>query len=99
MGSGGGYWWPKPDQTPAPSPRPQDKPTEDHLIHNYQAVRLDVAELEEMLGSPHHGLSDKELKRLDKSVVLMKAGAKVLKKVIRARGYRELKPAALREPA
>lgn len=80
--------------------KPGDKETESLLIADYQSIRLDIAEIEKIAGSDR-GLTDDEIKRLDKSIVLMKVGAKMIKKILRARGYRELKPVTLRtdEPA
>lgn len=74
--------------------KPGDAETEILLIADYQSIRLDIAEIEKVAGSDR--LTDDEQKSLDKSVVLMKVGAKMIKKILRARGYRELKPASLR---
>jgi hypothetical protein len=62
---------------------------EDMLLSAYRTLRLDAHDLEELIGSNPDGLTEQDLKRLDKALVLMKAGFKVVKKVLRAHGYTE----------
>jgi hypothetical protein len=86
---GGSYpyiprWEPKP--TPAqPDPPQEPNPTQQHLLRDYQNIRLDIADLERLLGTIND-LSEKDLKECDKAVVLMKAGAKLIKKRLRVAG-------------
>lgn len=63
------------------------------LLLIYGDLRLDCDQLEEMLGAPSSDLTEKDLKRLDKAVTIIKVGFKLIKKVLRAHGYVErLKP-------
>jgi len=88
---GGTRWWPayepaKP--TPAePNPPQSPTPTEQRLLTDYQNLRLDIAAFEEVLGSDA-GLSERDGKEFDKAVVLLKAGAKLIKRRLRKHGYR-----------
>lgn len=76
-----------PQPTPK-RPEPPKKPTdtEQHLLSGYQNIRLDVETVEEILGS-ENDLSDFERKQLDKAVVLMRVGSKMLKTILRKRGF------------
>jgi hypothetical protein len=66
--SGGPPW-------PRPWPRPRT------IEEAYQALRAECANLEELIEAGP--LTEKEAKRLDKAVVVMKAGLKIAKKAIR----------------
>lgn len=90
---------PKPS-APKPAPEPETPkdptPTEDLLARTYAGLRLEIAELEVLMAGGE-GLSERDLKRLDKGVVLMKVGAKLVKRVLRTHGARGRLKA--REPA
>lgn len=93
-----GYSWPY-SPRPAPPPKPPEWPidapaTEQHLHQAYANYRIETAELEHLLAGADD-LTEDEQKRLDKAVVLIKVGAKLIKKVLRGRGWRRLKPAEL----
>lgn len=90
------YWRPEPRREyprPRPEKPPADEPTpeSDAVLHTYQNMRLDCIELEELIGNGE-GLSEKDLKRLDKAVTVIKVGFKLIKMVLRAHGYRQVKP-------
>ena len=94
MGGSYPYRWLEPDEPEKPkNPSPQ----EDALLRSYGGIRLDVVEIEELLSSPSDDWSDEDLKRLDKAVTVIKAGAKIVKKVLKAHGARtkEMKESAL----
>lgn len=63
-------------------------PDEKLLAHLYGNFRTDLDELEELIASGEH-FSEKDLKRLDKAVTLMKVGAKYIKKVLHRHGWRK----------
>lgn len=77
---------------------PKKKEETDILAMTYQNLRIDGIELEELIGGAKH-LSDRDRKRLDKAVTVMKVGMKLIKKVLKAYGYRELKPTRQTENA
>lgn len=65
---------------------PEPTPETDHLARSYANFRIECAELEDMLGSAQ-GLTEKDLKRLDKAVTVMKVAFKIIAKVLRKKGY------------
>lgn len=78
-----------------PSQPKEDKPKtpqSEAVFTVYKNMRLDGIELEEIIGNGE-GLTAKDLKRLDKAVTVIKMGYKIIKMVLRAHGYREMKPA------
>ena len=83
-----------------PHPKPAPEPTKESalLLETYKSLRLDCIELEELIGNGR-GLSDKDLKRLDKAVTVMKVSFKIVKKVLRRHGFREMKPSSVFEPS
>lgn len=88
-----GHWtprWypPEPKREPPPAAPEKEReptPTEDVLLDAYQCLRLDIDELEQIIGGGD-GLTEDDLKRLDKAVTLIKVGAKMVKRVLRAHG-------------
>jgi hypothetical protein len=80
---------------PEPYNPPAD-PTPEQLVLAtlYQTLRLDMEEFESLIGKPDIGqvFTEKELKRLDKAVVLINTGLKITKKVLKAQGFTKLKP-------
>lgn len=62
-----------PKEVPRPPPQPQQI---------YKELRQQCADLERWLESNQGCISEKEFKRLDKAVVVMKAGFKIMKKAI-----------------
>ncbi len=98
-----GNYYRQPWTPPAKEPE-REKPTkeEDRLYRDYSNLRLDCIALEEFLGSDPHGMSEKDLKRLDKAVTVMKVAFKLIARVLRRHGYdpsRKRLPAALKEPS
>ena len=61
----------------------------------YVRLRQDCIDIEELIEEHGDVLTEKELKRLDKGVVVMKVGFKLVKKAIKARSLKVL----LREAA
>jgi hypothetical protein len=49
----------------------------------YQGLRIHCCDLEELIESDSGAFSEKDLKRLDKAVTVMKVGFKIMKKVVR----------------
>jgi len=88
MGSGFPSYWSPPAKDPVPD-RDETKPTptEDRLRRDYANLRLDCADLEELLGSTNTDLTGKDLKRLDKAVTVMKVAFKLIAKVLRRHGF------------
>lgn len=89
---GGSTYWPRyepPRPTPK-NPNPPKEPTEtdSRLLRDYQNLRLDCADLEELLGSDTVELSERDRKELDKAVVAMKIGFKLIKNRLRKRGWK-----------
>lgn len=66
------------------------------LIKAYQQLRLHIAAIE--IETETYTDED-ENKAFDKAIVLLKVGAKLIKKILKDRGFRELKPDELREAA
>jgi hypothetical protein len=78
-----------------------ENPTPEHLLLAtiYQTLRLDVEELENLIGEDCNTCTsvklvfdEKEHKRLDKATTIIKEGLKKVKKVLKAQGFSELKP-------
>jgi hypothetical protein len=96
-GWGGGRYWPQgvpsdvrrrdeaEERRRKQSPDAPD--TTDQLARSYANLRFECADLEAIIGADHGGLSDKELKRLDKAVTVMKVAFKIVAKVLRKHGY------------
>ncbi len=77
-----------PDKGPTQFP-----PTKDELLlANYKDIRFNIHEVEEIIASIEADgefddiWSEHDLKRLDKAVIVMKTGAKMLKKMLKKRG-------------
>lgn len=70
--------------------------TEDLLARAYADLRADCIAVEEIIGALNErpgGFTDKDLKRLDKGVTVIKVGFKLIKMVLRTHGFRNrLKP-------
>lgn len=60
----------------------------ERLSVGFLAVRGGVQSMEEAI--EQGGFTEAEIKELDKASVLIKVGAKMVKKVLVARGYRQL---------
>jgi hypothetical protein len=97
-------WYPpapsrKPKRVVEPDPQTPDAQfpdeadgTVDRMRSIYTNLRFECAELEHLIGAGQ--FSEQDMKRLDKAVVLMKVGFKILKKVARkASGGRKLERA------
>lgn len=71
------------------------------FISLYQQLRKTIHTLEQTCSSAeqHKQITEDECKSFDKSIVLLKVGAKLIKKILKARGFRELKPDELKEVA
>ena len=78
--------------------KPDEKPTdnEEKLAKLYQNMRIVAHQLEELIENGE-GFTEKELHRLDKSIVVQKVGFKMVKKILAKRGYSGLKRAAFRD--
>lgn len=72
-------------QTPDPQFPDEGDGTTDQMRSLYTNLRFECAELEMLIerGEKRGLLTEKELKRLDKAVTVMKVGFKILKKVAR----------------
>ena len=66
-------------------------PSEQKLIGIYSSTRLDIMELEHLIADGE-GLSEQDLKRLDKAVTVIKVGFKLVKLVLKKHGYQKTKP-------
>lgn len=73
------YYEPRKRTPKEPEPPQSPTPEEKDLLSHYQVLRMDIHNLETTMGN------DKEL---DKAVVLMKCGAKLLKQQLRKMGWR-----------
>lgn len=75
----------EPRQPSRREPNPPQEPTPDEqaMLRHYQNLRMDFDELE-MFAATRRGKTAKEL---DKAIVLMKVGAKLIKRRLRAFGY------------
>lgn len=72
---------PKPNQ-------PKQPPAEvENLARTYCNLRQDCVEMEELLAADPPALADKDRKRLDKAVTVMKVSFKLVAKVLRKHGY------------
>lgn len=62
-------------------------------LHQYNDLRFTCHELEELIASVEgsEDWSEKDLKRLDKAVTVMKVGFKIFKKVLKSRAKRQVK--------
>jgi hypothetical protein len=103
-GWGGGYYEP-PRPKPGSKERPQGEifpdtgptkfpPIKDQMAWiNYGNLRHEVHELECLIESVENDdrWTEKDLKRLDKAVTVMKAGFKIIKKALKSRERRRLK--------
>jgi len=78
--------WRGPYQAPS-----NPTPAETELANLYQLLRLNIEGVEELLDNPDN-FDARAIKRLDKSVTVLKAGVKTIKKVLKSRGFSELKP-------
>ncbi len=80
----GDWWYPtqpryEPKPTPArPNPPPEPTPEEDALLAHYFALRLEISQMEDIVGDD---------KSLDKAVVLLKTGCKLIKRRLRRIGF------------
>lgn len=82
MGGYGRPWFP----TPVHRPQEDDPPTPtDQIARSYANLRFECADLEAIIGAG--GISDKDLKRLDKAVTVMKVTFKIIARVLRSHGY------------
>lgn len=83
-----GRYYRQPWSPPKEEPE-RERPTkeEDRLYRDYANLRLDCTALEEFLGSNPDGMSEKDLKRLDKAVTVMKVAFKLIARVLRRHGY------------
>ena len=100
MGGGGGWrvpQWEPPPEKKKEKKRKEEKPTEDEekLAAIYQDMRVATARLEQLIESST--LSAKDLHRLDKSVVVQKVGYKMIKKILKKKGFKELKRLAFQD--
>lgn len=78
-----------PEFYPEPKPDKSDDspdPVKDYVRHMYSNLRNDIVDLEEFISSSD--LTEDEIKRLDKSVTLLKVGSKYIKKFMRERGVK-----------
>lgn len=75
------------------------KKSEKELIKIYKNLRLATIELEEFLEKYFEtaDMTAKEYHRLDKSVVIQKVGFKLVKKILKGRGFKGLKAEAIKE--
>ena len=64
-------------------------PVSDVLANDHIRLRDVLEDVEELATMP--GWSEKESKRLDKAIVLTKVGAKMIAKVLKARGYKKVR--------
>jgi hypothetical protein len=103
MGGGGGWY---PSYPPYPcEPEPVRGPPRDKkgrfipksqidglAIDQYNNLRFTCHELEELISvvEDHPDWSEKDLKRLDKAVTVMKVGFKIMKKVLKSRAKRSV---------
>lgn len=87
MGRGNPWRWDPPAKDPVPDRENGPTPTEDRLRRDYANLRLDCADLEELLGASPSDLTAKDLKRLDKAVTVMKVAFKIVAKVLRGHGF------------
>ena len=71
--------------------------SEEELIAVYQNLRLATIELEKFLEKyfKTNDLTEVEYHRLDKSVVIQKVGFKLVKKILKDRGFKGLKAEAM----
>lgn len=71
---------------------PHEPPPENNLLaHIYGELRHHGDELESLLGAldiDPRGFTEEDRKRLDKAVVVMKVGFKIVKRVLRNHGFR-----------
>jgi hypothetical protein len=74
------YGWPR--NTPADIPDSFCS-----LLGEYQNIRLDLESLEELAAQPDPEFSEDELKKLDKAIVVMRTGSKLIKRILRKRGF------------
>lgn len=89
-----GGWTPgyNPFYKPAPEPKrppvaPDDEPgTTDQMARSYANLRFECADLEAIIADAK-GLTEKDLKRLDKAVTVMKVAFKIVAKVLRQYGH------------
>lgn len=98
----GGYGGWRPDPAPRHEPEviPKNNPLEDMplpghapptdqlALHTYNNLRFTCHELEELIGEGWDDLTEKDRKRLDKAVTVMKVGFKIMKKVLKSRARR-----------
>lgn len=72
-----------------PRPLPDRPPDDPRMLFDavYENLRADCSKLEHLLqhATENGTLAEKELKRLDKSVVVMKVGFKLLKKALKVK--------------
>lgn len=104
---GSTYWRPVYEDKPKKSEKKksEDKdleekkePTEDDkkLAQIYQDMRIATMRLEELIESST-SFTAKDLHRLDKSVVVQKVGYKMVKNILKKKGFSELKRSAFQE--
>lgn len=89
-------WRPKPGSKERPQTEifPDDGPTkfppikDELLLRSYCDLRFTTHEIEEIIAVSYNdpNFSEQDIKRLDKAVVVMKVGFKMLKKALRKRG-------------
>jgi hypothetical protein len=73
--------WPPYAPTPTPKrpePPPEPTPEEKDLLRHYHALRVEISQLEDIVGDD---------KALDKAVVLLKTGCKLIKRQLRQIGF------------
>ena len=70
---------------------------EKKTVDEYKDLRITLHNIEQLIDNKDW--NEEESKRLDKSLVVLKLGAKMLKKILKDRGWKELKPQELREAA
>jgi hypothetical protein len=98
---GGGRWYPTPEpkrrepepyREPEAQPLPLPTPKDALALHQYNDLRFTCHELEELIASVEgeEGWTEKDLKRLDKAVTVMKVGFKIFKKVLKTRARRRV---------
>ena len=103
----GDYWRPHyypPQKEPEPIPEPVKNPGDGDenarslLERHFGVLKSECSDLERLIAvvtedCQIYGLTDKDLKRLDKAVTVMKVGMKIVKKVARREGMRKRRKA------
>jgi hypothetical protein len=75
------------------SDEPDNATKEDkNLLHNYQELRHYTEEIEILIGSLYKNTAnfdEKDIKRLDKAIVVIKVGFKLIKMTLRKHGFKQ----------